>query len=144
MLSSDLILMTKKYLDGQIELGQLEEWLVPLVPLYASDPTSDDADLVATIELGLAEISDGISTQSELCDSLRAMLIKQPIKFNWDLGNPEPVSIRVTSGSSNQTQFDQNHLTETSTGPIPAIPTNTYATTFVGSEVESPQLVVGT
>lgn len=115
-----------------------------LLPYYANDPTSADADMVATIELGLAEISDAVTTEDGLRDSLRAALIEQPIKFNWILGSPELPSMHVTSGSSNQTLFNLNNYPETTTGPMPATPSISYATTFVGSEVGLAEPAAGT
>lgn len=94
--------MTQKYLDGQIELGQLEEWLVPLAPLYASDPTTDDADFVATIELGLAEISDGIIAEGEFRKSLWSAIANRLFAVDWLPSDVLPRSGHITSGSTNQ------------------------------------------
>lgn len=102
MLSPDLDAMSQAYARGQMALEQLEDWLIPLLPNFACAPENVDADLSALIVQGLAEISDGITTEDELRDSVRAFLIKQPLTFEWIIGGPESHSWHVTSGSSNQ------------------------------------------
>ena len=62
--------MSQSYLDKKITLQQLEEWLVPLLPSFAHEQTSSDADLAAIIMDGLAEISDGVTSEDEFSNEL--------------------------------------------------------------------------
>jgi hypothetical protein len=94
--------MIQRYLDGQIGLRQIEEWLVPFVPVYASDPKNDDADIVATIELGLAEIADRVTTEDEFRKSLGNAIAGRLLVVDWTTAGPMDHSRYITSGSSNQ------------------------------------------
>ena len=60
------------YLEKRISLHELESWLVSMLPIYLSNPTSEAAELVSVIELGLAEINADIRTER----SLRLLLRK--------------------------------------------------------------------
>lgn len=78
MLSYELKEQTLAYVEGRMGLAELEEWLVPRLPLFMSPGPSPDADLAATIELGLAELSAGITTEKELRRTLAALLNSEP------------------------------------------------------------------
>jgi hypothetical protein len=75
MLSYELRDEILRYVEANVTLEKLEEWLVPRLHTLLIDPNSPDSDLVAAIELGLAEINDGIRTENEfrelLLDALR-------------------------------------------------------------------------
>jgi hypothetical protein len=68
MISSELYNKVIEVIDNQIDIKQLEEWLVPRLPIFLAEP--DSADVVAAIELGLAEMSDGIRTKEEFSELL--------------------------------------------------------------------------
>ena len=53
------------YLEETISLRDLEDWLVPRLPLLFSLPKSSMTDLISTIELGLAEMSSGTLSEEE-------------------------------------------------------------------------------
>jgi len=62
-----------QYLDGEISLGQFEEWFVPVawgVPRTANECT---LALVGEIELRLAEFSSGHWTEPELRTKLQPL-----------------------------------------------------------------------
>lgn len=65
MLTSMLIEKTQDYLEKKISLKDFEKWFVPLLPLIFSLPKSFVTDLANTIELGLAEMSDGILSEEQ-------------------------------------------------------------------------------
>ena len=58
MISSDLYEIVRQYLESSISIQQLEDWIVPRLPDLLSDPDSEDSELVATIELGFAELNN--------------------------------------------------------------------------------------
>ncbi len=76
MISSELRIMVLQYINSEISFEQLEEWIVPRLPVFLSDPNSVDADIVSAIELGLAEISDGLRNEEEFRELLNDELLK--------------------------------------------------------------------
>lgn len=98
MISSELYKKVAEVIDNLITVQQLEEWLVPRLPAFLVDPNSSDADIIATIELGLAEMNDGIRTKEEFSKLLRDTIQEQNIILNWS-----PSSEYYKSGASNQT-----------------------------------------
>ena len=72
MLSLELKDKVLQYIDSSITLEQLEDWLVPRLPIFLRKSEAADADVVAAIELGLAEISNEIRTELEF----RSLLTK--------------------------------------------------------------------
>ena len=69
------------YIERRIALSDLETWLVPRLRLYLANPDSAAARLVATVELCLAELQDGIRTER----GVRQLLARRvPEKsFHW-------------------------------------------------------------
>ena len=74
MLTSDLREMAYQYVDNRISMQDLEEWLVPNLPMFLASPESDDADIVSAIELGLADVSNRTRTQAEFRQDLKNAL----------------------------------------------------------------------
>lgn len=70
MLSPELKAQIARYLNNQIDLAQLEDWLAPRLAGYAFDSESADAQMVAAIELGLAEMTDEILAEPAFRESL--------------------------------------------------------------------------
>lgn len=96
MLTSELLDMLDRYLQGTISLDELEDWLVPRLPIFFGPMEHSSAtDLVAGIELGLAEMSEGMRTEEEFRESVRQELQKMQI---IRLDEPKAIS----TGSMNQ------------------------------------------
>lgn len=74
MVSFELRNQVQKYIESEINYSQLEEWFVPRLPVYLSAPNSANADVVAVIELGLAELSAGLCNEEELRKNLSQAL----------------------------------------------------------------------
>lgn len=66
-----------RYLDDAITLEQLEDWMLSQLPVLFQIPDSVVARLAATIELGLAEIGDGMIDEEEFRDLLQAALVQE-------------------------------------------------------------------
>lgn len=60
-----------RFLEDEISLQDLEEWLVANIPELVRSPVSLDSDLVAAVELALAEFDDGIRDLEGVKDYLR-------------------------------------------------------------------------
>jgi hypothetical protein len=114
MLSYELEEKVLQYVNYEISLEQLEDWLVPRLPAFLVFSDSSDSDVVAAIELSLAEISDGIRTEDELRDLLFDVLRKDPT--TWLL-YPSDRSQIDTSSSINKTRWTTGIFTS-STSPI--------------------------
>jgi hypothetical protein len=76
---SHLVSKIHQYLDHAISLEELEDWLLPRLPLLFQRPDSLVARLAATVELGLAEISDNVTTEDEFRTLLEAAVQQEPI-----------------------------------------------------------------
>ena len=74
MLSFELKDKILQYADSKITLQDLEDWLVPRLPIFLKKPQTADADIVAVVELGLAEITNKIRTETEFRLILREVL----------------------------------------------------------------------
>jgi hypothetical protein len=59
-----------RYLSGEIELSDLETWVVAHLGRLLADPHSTSYRLAGTVELGLAELAAGDITEDEFRDLL--------------------------------------------------------------------------
>ncbi len=66
-----------RYLEGRITLEQLEEWIVTRWRQLFALPHSGASDLAGSIERGLAEISDGVTTEDEFKQTLLEALRRE-------------------------------------------------------------------
>ena len=101
MLSSDLRDKVLQFVEASITMSQIEEWLVPRLPFFLRNPDTVDADVVAAIELGLAEVSSGIRTKDDFRDYLKNVL-----RENSAISAFYPINLtqRIESGSANRTE----------------------------------------
>lgn len=100
MISSDFRDKILQVVEGSITIEQLEEWLVPRLPVFLTSPDSTISDIVAIIELGLAEMSDGVRTKDEFLELLQNVAEEQEtILTYYPPSLPDP----NVSGSSNET-----------------------------------------
>jgi len=67
-----LIAVIQGYTDGFISLEKLENWYVPKLEELVNNPKT--VDIVAQLELGLAEFQDGLITEEELKSDLKIMI----------------------------------------------------------------------
>lgn len=74
MFTIELIDKISRYIENEIKLEELENWIVEREPILISDPDSVDASLVAAVELCLAEFSDGVKSEDEIRTYLRNAL----------------------------------------------------------------------
>lgn len=74
MISLELRNKVYQFVDGDISATQLEEWMVARLRLLLESVESVDADVVAAIELGLAEMSDGVRTDAQFRDLMKQVL----------------------------------------------------------------------
>lgn len=77
MISNDLRQMLFSFAENEVTLEQFEDWLVPRLPLLISDPDSANAEVVAAVELGLAELSSGIRSATDVRSLVRKALSEQ-------------------------------------------------------------------
>jgi hypothetical protein len=66
MVSFELREQVSNFIQGQINVTQFEDWLIPRLPCFIADINSEDSNLIAAIELGLAEYHDGNRTEDNL------------------------------------------------------------------------------
>lgn len=71
----DIFAKADQYLKGSISLEELEDWFIPLLPLFFSLPDGDSsAELSAIIEMGRAELSSEIIDEDELKRMIQSFL----------------------------------------------------------------------
>ncbi|HLB48125.1 MAG TPA: hypothetical protein VJL59_14050 [Anaerolineales bacterium] len=98
MLTQDLRDKIQQYIKSAISLTDLEEWIVPRLPVFIASAHSADADVVSAVELGLAEINAGLRTEKQLQEYLAQVLREQHVTrlfFN--------ATIQNDSGATNET-----------------------------------------
>ncbi len=83
MITSKLIEKINLYIDSEISLQDFEDWYLNQLPLLLVSPSSDMTDLVATIELGLAEIGSGILSEDNFRRSLHDAVLELTIWLNY-------------------------------------------------------------
>lgn len=87
MLSYELREQVILAIDEAITLAELEEWIVPRLAFFLEFPDSDDAEMIATIEMALAEIGDGLVDEVEA-----RMMLREALD---DLGKTVTTSVEV-------------------------------------------------
>jgi len=99
MISLELRDRVRQFAYGEISATQLEEWMVPRLRRFLASVESVDADVVAAIELGLAEMSDGTRTSDEFRDLMKQVLLEHPVVsvFLRAHTRDEPTSANRTS-----------------------------------------------
>ncbi len=93
--SIDIYSKVTDYIEHNVTLRELESWLIFMLPIYLSNPDSDAAILASRIELGLAEINAGITTERLLRKQLKQQFIYTPIKsqsYPFQTGNEESIA----------------------------------------------------
>jgi len=88
-----------QYIDEEITLEQLEDWLVPNLPKYLKYFDSTDSDIISAVELGLAEINNRNWTEEKLRSYLSDALLELIVLIHFD-GVQDNA---IISGSSNKT-----------------------------------------
>ena len=96
MITSELQEQVFRYIDGTVNLSDLEEWYVPRLPILVTSPYSEE--LVSTIELGLIEISSGLRSEDEFRELLQEFVREHnTIRIQY----PE-TDIVISTSASNQ------------------------------------------
>lgn len=99
------------FLAGELTLQELEEWYVPRLPLLVTNLESVETELVSALDLGLAEMNDGIRTE----DELRILLVETIRKWETKWADLPPASTTSTSESrttSTKVSYGYQELTE--------------------------------
>lgn len=97
MLSQDLRDMVSRYVEDEVSMTDLENWVVSHLESLVPGPDTDDADVVSAIELALAEWSDGLRTEESAKLYLRDVLQCHPTSIT---NFPSHSSSTAISGSS--------------------------------------------
>ncbi len=74
MVSFELQQIVLAYIERRITVAELEDWLVPRLPTYLGSGRDPASELVSGIELGLAELGDGLITEDEFRANLARLL----------------------------------------------------------------------
>jgi hypothetical protein len=101
MLSTELRDTIQDFIAAKITIAQLEDWLVPRLPYFYRFPNTADADVVSAVELGLAEMTNGIRDKDEVRKDLKRVLETNNAVLAFyhqgDFQNIESVSTNTTS-----------------------------------------------
>lgn len=89
MLSPELRDRVISYICGRSDFDALVDWYTPRVFELIDTADSADADVVAAIELCLAEMEDGIRSESETKKYLQSALAEHGVYVNSDLAYSE-------------------------------------------------------
>lgn len=72
MLSLTLRNTVLQFINDEISIQEFEDYYVPKLSFFLRDPNSDDADLIAAIELSLTDFNSGLIDK----DAIRATLLE--------------------------------------------------------------------
>ena len=81
MITSEIFDKIYQYLNREISLGDLEDWVAARFGLFVTLPQGDARDLYGTIELGLAEMSIGHRTEEEFRALVREFIKSHDFRF---------------------------------------------------------------
>ena len=98
--SIEIFSQVSDYLDNKKSLRELESWLVSMLPVYLSTPSSEAAELAGVIELGLAEVNADIRTERSLRLLLRKYLVNTITSMPYTSRNDNDLTISNTSSTS--------------------------------------------
>ena len=103
--ASEVIFRVRRYLRNELSLDQLEDWLIPRLPMLFSLPdTSVACQLTSLIELSRAELGSGIITEDEFKEALHAFL--DPVEtIDVVISGPQTDSINSSSVELSDSQF---------------------------------------
>ncbi|MCL5429096.1 MAG: hypothetical protein M1347_04745 [Chloroflexi bacterium] len=83
MISNDLREVLIDFSESIISPKEFEEWLASRVHMYASQLDTADSEVVAALELAIAEVSASIKPQSEIKRIVSQMLDKYTVVENY-------------------------------------------------------------
>ena len=76
----DIFSKVNEYIERDITLKELETWVVSMLNIYLSNPDSAASLLASRIELGLAEIKEGITKERSFRRLLSQHINQTPIR----------------------------------------------------------------
>lgn len=101
MLSLGFKNIITQVIERTISIEEFEDWYVPRLSFLLRDPDSDDADVIAFIELVLAEINAGIVNESDALKRIAGFAQKyDTIMTTWT--SPTDTIIEVTTSHSDK------------------------------------------
>ena len=100
-LTSEVFSKVFQYLDGKISVEDIEDWFVPHLYEFLTLPPCGASELAGIIELGLAEMSNGQSSEEDF----RSLLKKYVLEHNTITIDVRPPELVCTSSSANTTQI---------------------------------------
>lgn len=100
-LTSEIFRKVFQYLDGKINVEDIEDWLVPHLYELLTLPPCGASELAGVIELGLAEMSSGQRSEDDFHSQLKKY-IREHSTISIDMRPPELVCV---SGSANKIQI---------------------------------------
>lgn len=110
--TSEIFRKVFQYLDGKIDVEDIEDWLVPHLYEFLTLLPCSASELAGVIELGLAEMSSGQCAEEDF----RSLLKKYVLEHNTITIDVRPPELVCTSSSANTTQI-----------VFPAIPSEPHA-----------------
>ena len=100
MNSFDIFSLVTDYTERRINIMELENLTVQMLPLYLSNPDSEAAKLAGTVELALSELNSSIRTER----SVRRFLSSHVRPFVINSYSQQVISTRIISSSSSRFQ----------------------------------------
>jgi hypothetical protein len=112
LLIPHLLSQVYDFLQGRITRVELEDWIVPRLHILFADLDSPEADLAAAVELGLAEMSDGLIDEEEFRNELhdvirpylRPMYFHSSVLSTFSQAEPPQVPYTVSTTAQGNTR----------------------------------------
>jgi len=118
-ITSEIYKKVIEYLNNEIRLPDLENWLLSNLGQILNLPSSPARDLAGDIELGLAEMSNGHRTESEFKSIMRDLIRYGDILIFDEIAT-SPYSI--STGTVNPAPIFPDNVILSSTPDIPCEP----------------------
>lgn len=111
-ITSEIYRKIIEYLNNEIRLPDLENWLLSNLGQILNLPPSPAQDLAGDIELGLAEMSNGHRTESEFKSMMRNLIESGNIVI-FDEADAGPYSISTGTANPAPIFLDSTILSDT-------------------------------
>jgi hypothetical protein len=100
MLSQEVLDRLKTYVEGDVSLEDFEAWFVPATLEVHRSPDQDAQELTATINLWLAEFSNGDRTEAEIRELFGGLLPRIRLQpRDWLVPTPTSSGSGILSGT---------------------------------------------
>lgn len=106
MITFEIYRSVQEYLESSITLHELEERLLPFMPAILREPYSDDADIVAAVELAKVDFDNGLLDKEEARELIANTFSKYATLVVTNLNADFEITSGTTSVTGSELELD--------------------------------------